>query len=81
MQNYLKSTLKNVQNLLFFDTPKWIFISGPGHLAHEKMVENHSKSSKVTLKATKNFTTSPVFGHPNIAFHFWTKPIDAYKNH
>jgi hypothetical protein len=27
------------------------------------MVENHPKSSKVTLNATKNFTKSHVFGH------------------
>jgi hypothetical protein len=36
MQNYLKSTPKNLQNTLLLNTPKWLFISGPSHLAHAK---------------------------------------------
>jgi hypothetical protein len=36
MQNYLNSTPKNFQNTLFLNTPKWLFISGPSHLAHAK---------------------------------------------
>jgi hypothetical protein len=41
MQNYLKSTRKNP---LFLDTPKWLFTSRPGYLAHAK------KSLKMTKK-------------------------------
>jgi hypothetical protein len=36
MQNYLKSTPKNFQDTLFLNTPKWLFIFGPSHLAHAK---------------------------------------------
>jgi hypothetical protein len=36
MQNYHKSTPKNLQNTLLLNTPKWLFISGPSHLAHAK---------------------------------------------
>jgi hypothetical protein len=36
LQNYLKSTPKNLQNTLLLNTPKWLFISGPSHLAHAK---------------------------------------------
>jgi hypothetical protein len=36
MQNYFKSTPKNLQNTLFLNTPKWLLISGPSHLAHAK---------------------------------------------
>jgi hypothetical protein len=39
MQNYLKSTQKNLQNPLLLDIPKWLFISGPSHLAHAKKKE------------------------------------------
>jgi hypothetical protein len=36
MQNYLKSTPKNLQNTLFLNTPKWLFIFEPSHLAYAK---------------------------------------------
>jgi hypothetical protein len=39
MQNYLKSTQKNLQNPLLLDIPKWLFISGPSHLGHAKKKE------------------------------------------
>jgi hypothetical protein len=39
MQNYLKSTQKNLQNPLLLDIPKWLFISRPSHLAHAKKKE------------------------------------------
>jgi phage antirepressor YoqD-like protein len=51
-------------------------------LAHEKTVENNQKSNIITLKAPKKmFTKSVVFRHPKISFNFWTRPIDACKNH
>jgi hypothetical protein len=31
-QNYPESTQKSLQNLLFLDTPNWVFTSGPGEL-------------------------------------------------
>jgi hypothetical protein len=31
--NNRKRSKKNLQNALFLNTPKWIFISGPGYLA------------------------------------------------
>jgi hypothetical protein len=36
MQNYLKNALKILQNTLFLNTSKWLFISGPSYLAHAK---------------------------------------------
>jgi hypothetical protein len=45
--NYLKSTLKNLQNTLFLNTPKWLYISGPRHLARAKKRENNTKSKRV----------------------------------
>jgi hypothetical protein len=36
MQNLIKKSLKNLQNTLFLNTPKWLSISGPSHLAHAK---------------------------------------------
>jgi hypothetical protein len=50
-----KSHPKTVQNLFFLGIPKWIFISGPGNLAHEKMVGNDPKSSIITLKAPNSY--------------------------
>jgi hypothetical protein len=42
-------------------------------------IENYSKPSRVTLKATKNFTQYLVFKHRNMVFNFRIKPIDACK--
>jgi hypothetical protein len=47
MQNYLKSTQKNLQNPLLLDIPKWLFISGPSHWAHAKKRKNNTKSRRV----------------------------------
>jgi cellobiose-specific phosphotransferase system component IIA len=41
MQNYFKSTLKNLQNTSFLNTPKRLFISG--HLVHTKIIEKRPK--------------------------------------
>jgi hypothetical protein len=43
MQNYFKSTLKNLQNTSFLNTPKRLFISGPRHLVHTKIIEKSPK--------------------------------------
>jgi hypothetical protein len=73
-------TEKSPKSLIFIH-PKTAQIFVDHNWAHEEMVENHPKSNKVTLKATKNFTKAIAFRHPNIAFHFWTKPISPCKNH
>jgi hypothetical protein len=48
MQNFFKKSLKNLQNTLFLNTPKWLSISGPRHyLAHAK---KRKKAPKKTLQ-------------------------------
>jgi hypothetical protein len=45
MQNYLKKSVKNLQDTLFLNTPKWLSISGPSHLAHAKTGKAPKNSS------------------------------------
>jgi hypothetical protein len=42
--NYFKSTQKTLQNTLFLEIPKWVFISGPDQLTHEKIIEKRPKN-------------------------------------
>jgi hypothetical protein len=53
MQNYLTSTLKNLQHTVFLDTPKWLFISGPDQLAHAKKREKQHQIKEVYLAPYK----------------------------
>ena len=56
MQNYLTSTLKNLQHTMFLDTPKCLFTSGPEHLAHAKKKRKTTPNQRGIFGALQNKT-------------------------
>jgi hypothetical protein len=58
---------------LFLNTPKWLFISGPGHLAHAKKKEKQHQIKEVYLAPFKTRQN-----RKNLCF---PKSKQSFKNH
>jgi hypothetical protein len=57
---------KTLQNPLFLDTPKCLFTSGPGYLAHA-IIENYQKKDRKQTKIAQNPSKTLIFRNPKSA--------------
>jgi hypothetical protein len=62
-----KAPKKTLQNPLFRDTPKWLFISGPGYLALAIIENDQKKDRKQTKYVAQNPSKTLIFRNPKSA--------------